>query len=77
MSRNESNQVMAKDRLRQGRGEREWLFPNEEGNPMDESRVRKAFKRALKRQRSRSSGSTTCATRTRAYSSLPMLRSRT
>jgi integrase len=34
--------------LRQGRGEREWLFPNEEGNPMDESRVRKAFKRALK-----------------------------
>jgi hypothetical protein len=48
MSRNESNQVMAKDRLRQGRGEREWLFPNEEGNPMDESRVRKAFKRALK-----------------------------
>jgi integrase len=63
--------------LRQGRGEREWLFPNEEGNPMDESRVRKVFKRALKRQRSRSSGSTTCATRTRAYSSLPMLRSRT
>jgi hypothetical protein len=26
-----------------GRGEPEWLFPNDEGNPMDESRVRKVF----------------------------------
>jgi integrase len=34
--------------LRHGSGEPEWLFPNEEGKPMDESRVRKAFKRALK-----------------------------
>ena len=34
--------------LRLGRGEPEWLFPNDEGNPMDESRVRKVFKRALK-----------------------------
>jgi integrase len=34
--------------LRHGSGEPDWLFPNEEGKPMDESRVRKAFKRALK-----------------------------
>ena len=34
--------------LRRGTGEPEWLFPNEDGGPMDESRVRKAFKRALK-----------------------------
>ncbi len=34
--------------LRHGTGEPQWLFPNEEGGPMDESRVRKAFKRALK-----------------------------
>ena len=35
--------------LRRGRGELAWLFPNEEGKPLDESRVRKAFKRALGR----------------------------
>ena len=35
--------------LRRGRGEPEWLFPNEDGHPMDESRVRKIFKQALKR----------------------------
>jgi integrase len=35
--------------LRRGWGEPTWLFPNDEGNPHDESRVRKAFKRALKR----------------------------
>jgi len=34
--------------LRLGRGEPEWLFPNVEGKPMEESRVRKVFKRALK-----------------------------
>jgi integrase len=34
--------------LRSGLGEPEWLFPNDEGHPHDESRVRKAFKRALK-----------------------------
>src|SRR5262249_23957746 len=34
--------------LRHGAGEPQWLFPNEEGGPMDESRVPKAFKRALK-----------------------------
>ena len=34
--------------VRHGTGEPEWLFPNEDGGPMDESRVRKAFKRALK-----------------------------
>ena len=33
--------------LRQGWGEPEWLFPNEEGKPHDEARVRKVFKRAL------------------------------
>jgi hypothetical protein len=33
---------------RHGTGEPQWLFPNEEGGPMDESRARKAFKRALK-----------------------------
>ena len=33
--------------LRRGWGEAAWLFPNEEGNPLDESRVRKTFKRAL------------------------------
>ncbi len=35
--------------LRRGRGEPEWLFPNDDGHPMDESRVRKMFKLALKR----------------------------
>ena len=35
--------------LRTGRGEPEWLFPNDDGHPMDESRVRKVFKQALKR----------------------------
>ena len=34
--------------LKRGTGEPEWLFPNEDGKLMDESRVRKAFKRALK-----------------------------
>jgi hypothetical protein len=29
-----------------GSGEPTWRFPNDEGNPHDESRVRKAFKRA-------------------------------
>ena len=33
--------------LRQGWGEPEWLFPNDEGKPHDEARVRKVFKRAL------------------------------
>ena len=33
--------------LRHGWGEPEWLFPNEEGKPHDEARVRKVFKRAL------------------------------
>src|SRR5262245_35478668 len=33
--------------LKHGTGEPEWLFPNEEGKLMDESRVRKTFKRAL------------------------------
>ena len=33
--------------LRCGRGEAEWLFLNDDGQPMDESRVRKEFKRAL------------------------------
>jgi integrase len=37
--------------LRCGWGESEWLFPNEEGKPADESRVRKIFKRALKTAR--------------------------
>ncbi len=37
--------------LRRGTGEPQWLFPNDEGGPMDESRVRKAFKRALKEAR--------------------------
>jgi integrase len=35
--------------LRRGWGEPEWLFPNEEGKPLDESRVRQVFRRALKR----------------------------
>ena len=35
---------------RRGWGEPEWLFPNDEGKPHDESRVRKAFKRALERE---------------------------
>jgi integrase len=34
--------------LLRGTGEPQWLFPNEDGGSMDESRVRKAFKRALK-----------------------------
>jgi hypothetical protein len=34
--------------LRRGWGEAEWLFPNDEGRPHEESRVRKAFKRALR-----------------------------
>jgi integrase len=34
--------------LRHGTAEPQWLFPNEKGGPMDESRVRQAFKRALK-----------------------------
>jgi len=33
--------------LREGWGDPEWLFPNEEGKPHDEARVRKVFKRAL------------------------------
>jgi integrase len=33
--------------LRRGSGELEWLFPNEEGHPLDESRVRKVFRRGL------------------------------
>ncbi len=33
--------------LRQGWGEPEWRFANEEGEPHDEARVRKVFKRAL------------------------------
>jgi integrase len=35
--------------LRRGWGEPQWLFPNEEGKPLDESRVRKLFRRTLKR----------------------------
>jgi integrase len=35
--------------LRRGWGKPVWLFPNEEGKPLDESRVRKAFKRVLGR----------------------------
>jgi integrase len=35
--------------LKHGRGEPEWLFPNDEGKPLDESRVRKIFQRALRR----------------------------
>jgi len=39
------------ERLRRGWGEPAWLFPNEEGKPLDESRVRKAFQtRARPRQ---------------------------
>jgi integrase len=34
--------------LKQGTGEPTSLFPNEQGKPHDDSRVRKAFKRALK-----------------------------
>jgi integrase len=33
--------------LRRGWGEPEWLFPNEDGTPHDEAKVRKKFKRAL------------------------------
>jgi hypothetical protein len=29
--------------LRAGRSEPQWLFPNDEGKPLDESRVRKEF----------------------------------
>jgi len=39
---------LKEEALRRGWGESQWLFPNDEGNPHDESRVRKAFKRALK-----------------------------
>jgi len=35
--------------LRRGWRDMEWLFPNDDGHPMDESRVRKAFKQGLKR----------------------------
>jgi integrase len=35
--------------LRRGWGEAEWLFPNKDGNALDESHVRKVFKRALRR----------------------------
>jgi integrase len=35
--------------LRRGWGEPAWLFPNEENRPLDEAKMRKAFKRALKR----------------------------
>jgi integrase len=34
--------------LKRGWGEAEWLFPNEEGKPLDESRTRKVFRRALR-----------------------------
>jgi integrase len=37
--------------LRCGWGEPQWLFPNDEGKPADESRVRKIFKRTLKTAR--------------------------
>jgi hypothetical protein len=40
---------MKEEALQHGWGEPEWLFPNDEGHPPDESRVRKAFKRALTR----------------------------
>jgi len=40
---------LKEEALRHGWGEPAWLFPNDEGKPHDESRVRKAFKRALKR----------------------------
>jgi integrase len=33
--------------LRRGRSEPEWLFPNDDGRPHDEARVRRVFKRAL------------------------------
>jgi integrase len=33
--------------LRRSWGELEWPFPNDEGKPQDEARVRKVFKRAL------------------------------
>jgi integrase len=36
------------DALRCGLGEPEWLFPNDEGKPHDESRVRKFHKKGLK-----------------------------
>jgi integrase len=35
--------------LRRGWGEPEWLFPNDQGKPLDESRSRKVFQRALRR----------------------------
>ncbi len=35
--------------LKRGWGEPEWLFPNEEGKPLDESRTRKVFRRGLRR----------------------------
>jgi integrase len=35
--------------LRHGWRDMEWLFPNDDGHPLDESRARKAFKQALKR----------------------------
>src|SRR5207249_9347179 len=37
--------------LRHWWGDPDWLFPNEEGKPADESRVRKIFKRALRTAR--------------------------
>ena len=35
--------------LRRGWGEPEWLFSNDEGQPHDEARVRKVFKRSLRK----------------------------
>ncbi len=40
---------LKEEALRRGWGEPTWLFPNDEGNPHDEWRVRKAFKRAVTR----------------------------
>jgi integrase len=38
--------------LRRGWGEPVWLFPNEDGKPLDESRVRKVYRGVLKRGKS-------------------------
>ncbi len=40
---------LKEDALRRGSGDVEWLFANEANKPLDESKARKAFKRALKR----------------------------
>ena len=59
--------------LRQGWGKPEWLFPNEEGKPHDEARVRKVFKRRSGRRSSPASVCTTSATPSR-HCSWPRVR---